>query len=427
MKLWSPRGHFRGNKVLLTAELTGITLEYPNFTWKDAKSKEFVAKNPSKSIPLLELENGTTLIDSTAMMIYICQLAQSPLYSGTPEVLAEIDSWLEIIQTQIEPAICNWIYPYFGLAPADPKLQDKSAKEATKHLKAINKLLAKHKYLCGDELSIADIALVSALVYPFRMVVDENQRKSLNKIVALFTSVTEMPHFKNVWGTAVLCKTPIPLTEAKAKKAPAEKKKQEQEKKKAEPKPKPEPKKKEEKKAESKEPELAQEDGEKKKSKNPLDDLPPTTFELDPWKKLYSNTPDRHSVMPEFWNTFDKNGWSIWRLRYQKLEGECQKVFMTCNTVEGFLQRMEGLRRYAFGTMGVYGDEPNLEVMGVFMWRGKGIPQEMLEHPSFEYHDREEMDPDNPDHRRRVEEYWCNLSEQDKVDGLTPREVRAFK
>lgn len=131
-------------------------------------------------------------------MIYLSQIAQSPLYSGTPEMLAEIDSWLEIIQTQIEPAVCNWVYPYFGLAPIDPKLQDKSAREATKHLKAIDKLLKRHKYLCGDELTIADIALVSALVYPFRMVIDENQRKSIRSVVELFKRVSELQQFKKI-------------------------------------------------------------------------------------------------------------------------------------------------------------------------------------------------------------------------------------
>jgi len=214
-------------------------------------------------------------------------------------------------------------------------------------------------------------------------------------------------------------------------KKPQEKKKQEHKeapkkkepKKPAEPKPKPEPKKKEE----TKIPDIEDEDQPKPKTKNPLDDLPATPFDLDPWKKTWSNTHDRHSVMPEFWRTYDKNGWSIYILKYQKLEGECEKVYMTSNAVEGFLHRMETLRRYCFGTMGIYGDEPHLEILGCFMWRGKGIPQEMLEHPSFEYHEKLEVDSENADHRQKVEEYWCNLTENDKVAGLTPREVRSFK
>ncbi len=64
VKLYFPKGHFRGNKVLLTAELTGIAVECPNFTTKDLKSKEFAAKNPTKSVPLLEIDEGVYLTDS---------------------------------------------------------------------------------------------------------------------------------------------------------------------------------------------------------------------------------------------------------------------------------------------------------------------------------------------------------------------------
>jgi elongation factor 1-gamma len=34
----------------------------------------------------------------------------------------------------------------------------------------------------------------------------------------------------------------------------------------------------------------------------------------------------------------------------------------------------------------VYGDEPNLEIRGAWLWRGAEIPLVMKEHPSFEFH-----------------------------------------
>mmetsp|Transcript_17259 Transcript_17259/g.17197 ORF Transcript_17259/g.17197 Transcript_17259/m.17197 type:complete len:330 (+) Transcript_17259:207-1196(+) len=329
-------------------------------------------------------------------MIYICQATQSELYSGSPEILAEIDSWLEIIQTQIEPALCNWIYPYFGLAPLDKLLQDKSAKEVTKHLKAIDKLLKRHRYLCGDELTIADISLISALVYPFRMLIDENQRKNIKSVVELFTKVAELPHFKLVWGNAKFCTSQLQLTEAKPKKQQAEKKKQEHKnaeepkakaepKTKAEPKPKSEPKPKAEPKpkpkaepkpkATSKPKEEVKEDTEDedewiisvRNTKNPLDELPESSFMLEDFKRCYANVKDKRGVMTYFWKWFDEDIYSLWWIKYQKLEGECQKILITCNAVDGFLQMMEAFRKNCFGILGVYGDEPNLEIMGLFV------------------------------------------------------------
>ncbi|CAG9330267.1 EEF1G_3 [Blepharisma stoltei] len=444
MKFWSPKGHFRGNKVLLAAQLSGFALETPEFPWKDTNSKEFLTKSPFKAVPALEIASETYLTDSNAIMIYICQATQSELYSGSPEILAEIDSWLETIQTQIEPALCNWINPYFGVAPPDKLLQDKSAKEVKRHLEAIDKLLNRHRYLCGDELTIADISLVSALVYPFRMLIDENQRKSIKSVVELFTKVADLQQFKLVWGNAKFCTSQLQLAEAMPKKKQAEKKKQEHKeteelkseakpKPKTEPKPKPTPKPNVEPKPKST-PKPKEEDSEEgeddwiinsSKAKNPLDLLPESQFVLDDFKRYYSNEKDKQSVMKLFWQTFDEDSYSLWWMKYQKLEGECEKIYMTCNAVDGFLQRIEVIRRHCFGVIGVYGDEPNLEIMGLFMWRGKGIPIEILEHS--EYYDKLELSSDNPEHRQRVEDYWCNLTEDLKVDGLTPREIWQFK
>jgi len=32
------------------------------------------------------------------------------------------------------------------------------------------------------------------------------------------------------------------------------------------------------------------------------------------------------------------------------------------------------MRKYSIGTMGIYGDEPTLDIKGVWLWRGTGIP-----------------------------------------------------
>jgi len=40
----------------------------------------------------------------------------------------------------------------------------------------------------------------------------------------------------------------------------------------------------------------------------------------------------------------------------------------------GFIERLDHFRKYAFGVHGVYGDEPTLEVRGIWLWRGVGLP-----------------------------------------------------
>jgi len=47
---------------------------------------------------------------------------------------------------------------------------------------------------------------------------------------------------------------------------------------------------------------------------------------------------------------------------------------------------LDHFRKYAFAVHGVYGEEPQLEIRGAWLWRGNGIPNEIKELDTFEFH-----------------------------------------
>jgi len=51
----------------------------------------------------------------------------------------------------------------------------------------------------------------------------------------------------------------------------------------------------------------------------------------------------------------------------------------------------------------VYGEEPNLEIRGVWLWRGTEIPNEIKELDSFEYHTWDRLDVNNAEHKKLIE------------------------
>ena len=63
---------------------------------------------------------------------------------------------------------------------------------------------------------------------------------------------------------------------------------------------------------------------------------------------------DYHVAMGQFFETFDSNGWSIWRGDY-KYNEECKVLFMTSNLIGGFIQRTEEIRKWLFGTCTIRG------------------------------------------------------------------------
>lgn len=94
----------------------------------------------------------------------------------------------------------------------------------------------------------------------------------------------------------------------------------------------------------------------------------------------------------------------------------------------GFIQRCEAARKKAFGTYSIYGDEPNLEISGVWLFEGATIPAEMNENPSFEYHDLKKLDLTNSDDLQLLRDYWAKtVDDESVVGGLTLRAFGSFK
>ncbi len=79
----------------------------------------------------------------------------------------------------------------------------------------------------------------------------------------------------------------------------------------------------------------------------------------------------------------------------------------------------DNMRRHALCVLGVYGEEPNLEIMGVFLWRGKGVIEPMKEHPQYEYYNQRELNiKDSQADRELVEQFWT-VKEGEKLKAPT--------
>ena len=60
------------------------------------------------------------------------------------------------------------------------------------------------------------------------------------------------------------------------------------------------------------------------------------TFNMEDWKRMYSNNDTRTVALPYFWENFDKENYSLWVCEYKYPE-ELKLIFMTCNLVGGEL------------------------------------------------------------------------------------------
>lgn len=105
-----------------------------------------------------------------------------------------------------------------------------------------------------------------------------------------------------------------------------------------------------------------------------MDKEHPTTFVMDQWKKIYSNTDNYEAALTEFWTLFDAQGWSIWRGDYN-YNNENSVLFMTSNLIGGFIQRTEEIRKWLFGTMTIRGEAraDGMKITAYYLIRGQSI------------------------------------------------------
>jgi hypothetical protein len=130
-------------------------------------------------------------------------------------------------------------------------------------------------------------------------------------------------------------------------------------------------------------------------------------FNLTDFKTYFSNLGEKKVTegMENFWKSFDHEVYTLWFVRYEKQKGEGVIQHQTSNLMNSFIQRLdEKFRVDGFSMLAVLGDEPNLEIQGVWMLKGKSIPQ--LNYPLFDLSSKR-LDSMIPDDRKLVKDFWC--------------------
>ncbi|MGK9418085.1 glutathione S-transferase family protein [Pseudomonas cedrina] len=148
-------------KVKLMLSLLGIPYQWVDvdILKGDTQTVEFLAKNPNGKIPVLELEDGTCLWESNAILNFLAD--GSEFLPTEPRLRTQVLQWQFFEQYSHEPyiAVARFIQFYLNM-PQDRLEEYKTThKGGYKALKVMERQLQATPYLVGEQYSIADIAL----------------------------------------------------------------------------------------------------------------------------------------------------------------------------------------------------------------------------------------------------------------------------
>jgi GST-like protein len=132
-----------------------------NISEGDQFGSGFVAANPNSKIPAL-IDNSKSipirLFESGAILLYLAEKF-GVLVPSEPALRAECMSWL-FWQMGSAPYLGGGFGHFYAYAPT--KIEyciDRFAMEVKRQLDVLDRHLANNRYMCGDEYSIADIAI----------------------------------------------------------------------------------------------------------------------------------------------------------------------------------------------------------------------------------------------------------------------------
>ncbi|XP_074597540.1 elongation factor 1-gamma [Brevipalpus obovatus] len=264
----------------------------------------------------------------------------------------------------------------------------KTTKEA---LKSLNEHLLSNTYLVGERISVADISLVATLFPLYGKMLDGEARGEYPNLFRYMDTLVHQPQFQAAVGQFKNCETaPVSKKGASKKEQPKKEKPKQAQK--------------------APEPDDAGDFDDnglpKEKPKDPWLALPKGNFDMDDFKRFYSNNPEDKSI-PYFWEKFDKENFSIWFCEYKYPE-ELSLVFMTCNLITGMFQRLDKMRKWAFGSMLLFGEDHKNSISGVWVWRGQDLAFKLSPdwQVDYESYDWKKLDPDAPETKKIVDEYF---------------------
>lgn len=153
--------------------------------------------------------NGFELYDSNAIAFY---LANDQLKcSSDPFTLSQVLQWLSYADNHILPAVSGWVVPNLtGNVPNNAKANIKTSKEdILSSLKKLNDILLAKTYLVGEKISLADIAIFTALMPLYEHVFDPACRKQYVNLNRWFFTVLNQPEVTSVVKNFKFCEKAV--------------------------------------------------------------------------------------------------------------------------------------------------------------------------------------------------------------------------
>ena len=161
MKLYSMKESGNCWKAATILVLTGHPFEWVHTDGNagDTRTPEFLAVNPISKVPALELDDGTVLAESNAILLHFGEGTEWLPAPGLQRT--RVHEWLFFEQYSHEPyiAVARNLITWQRQAHLFRDRLDECARKGAHALDVMERRLAEHDWLVGERPTVADLAL----------------------------------------------------------------------------------------------------------------------------------------------------------------------------------------------------------------------------------------------------------------------------
>ena len=166
----SPNPAPNPRRVRIFAAEKGIELpsQEVSIPQRQQKAPEYLAKNPRGQTPILELDDGTIIAESVAIMRYLEALTpEPPLFGSTPLEIAEIEMWNRRVEMILMlPVGAVWVHTHrftAALPGRNSEWGEANRPRVEEAMRFFDTSLDGRDFLGSRDFSAADILLLTTL------------------------------------------------------------------------------------------------------------------------------------------------------------------------------------------------------------------------------------------------------------------------
>jgi len=169
MKLYNNKMANSPRKVrmfLAEKNITDIEMIDIDLMKGEHKTPEYRALAPNSRIPALELDDGTVIMESTAICRYIESLYPEPnLFGENPLEIASIEMWQARIYNELMlPLAMGFRHLHPAMSSLEIQNKDYGERQKSigiKSLKYFNSVLSESEFVAGERYTFADIQMIT--------------------------------------------------------------------------------------------------------------------------------------------------------------------------------------------------------------------------------------------------------------------------